>query len=166
MQVYKHLGDHEDIIEASFNDGVDATTPVIVMPFMKNSDLQQYISRNEPEEHLQIRWMQGLATTLAFCHRKHILAADIGSRNCLLADDLSLKLCDFGESTIIEPHLNMAEVNDNGASVRTNIAQFGSASRSTISRDIGTISVARHMRAARLPLTMPTLLARLTDLVR
>jgi len=60
------------------------------------------------------------------CHRKHVLVADIGTRNCLLADDLSLKLCDFGESTIIEPHLNMARVNDNRTSVQTDIAQFGS----------------------------------------
>jgi serine/threonine protein kinase len=95
MQVYKHLGDHDGIIQATFNDDIDATTPsepVIVMPFMKNGDLQRYISRNEPDEHLQVRWVRSLATTLAFCHSKHVLVADIGSRNCLLADDLSLKL--------------------------------------------------------------------------
>ena len=54
------------------------------------------------------------------------MVADIGTRNCLLADDSSLKLCDFGESTIIPPHLKMNEANDNGVSVRTDIAQFGS----------------------------------------
>lgn len=126
MQVYQHLGDHDGIIRASFKDNFDPANPIIVMPFMKNGDLQRYISRNELDEHLQVQWIRSLATTLAFCHRKHVLVADISSRNCLLAKDLSLKLCDFGESSIIQPHLNMTEVNDDGVSIQTDIAQFGS----------------------------------------
>jgi serine/threonine protein kinase len=135
MQVYQHLGSYEGIITASYklpvgtdNDApiIEKFEPVISMPYMKNGTLQEYISKKEPNENLQIMWTRSLAATVAYCHSKNVILADIGSRNCLLADDLSLKLCDFGDSTIIPPDLKMAEVNDNGVSVRTDIAQFGS----------------------------------------
>ena len=70
MQVYKHLGDHEGIVEASFHDDADATIPfepVIVMPAIKNGDLQRYLSMNDSDEHLQIQCIRSLAITLAFC---------------------------------------------------------------------------------------------------
>jgi serine/threonine protein kinase len=132
IQVYKHLGDHDGIIKVfhqlpiDHDDDVLRNEPVLVMPYMKNGTLQGYLSVKEPDHLLQDRWIRSLASTVAFCHNQHVLLADIGSRNCLLADDLSLKLCDFGESTIIPFDLNMTEVNDNGVSVKTDIAQFGS----------------------------------------
>ena len=131
MQVYRHLGDHDGIIKVFCElpiDNHDETlgNELIVMPYMKNGTLQEYLSAKEPDHLLQDRWTRTLAATVTFCHNKHVLIADIGSRNCLLADDLSLKLCDFGESTIVPLDLNMTEVNDNGVSVKTDIAQFGS----------------------------------------
>ena len=132
IEVYKHLGDHDGIIKVfhqlpiEYGDDVLRNEPVLIMPYMKNGTLQGYLSAKEPDHLLQDRWIRSLATTVAFCHNQHVLLADIGSRNCLLADDLSLKLCDFGESTIVPFNLNMTEVNDNGVSVKTDIAQFGS----------------------------------------
>ncbi|KAK0111517.1 hypothetical protein ONS95_001871 [Cadophora gregata] len=130
MQVYEHLGHHEGIIAASYqlpmHDDEEHYNPVISMPYMKNGTLQEYLSKKEPDEKLQITWIRSLAAAVAFCHDRNVILADIGSRNCLLADDFSLRLCDFGESTIIPPHLDVAAVNDNGASVKTDIAQFGS----------------------------------------
>lgn len=131
IQVYRHLGDNDGIIKVFYQLPIDLHdetlgNELIVMPYMKNGTLQGYLSAKEPDRLLQDRWTRSLAATVAFCHYKHVLIADIGSRNCLLADDLSLKLCDFGESTIVPLDLNMAEVNDNGVSVNTDIAQFGS----------------------------------------
>ena len=57
MQIYKYLGDHDGVIRAFFNDDADSSTPfepVFAMPCMKNGDLQQYLSRNESEEYLQV----------------------------------------------------------------------------------------------------------------
>jgi len=129
MQVYEHLGHHEGIIAASYklpiDDDDEQFEPVISMPYMKNGTLQEYLSKKEPDENLQITWIRSLAAAVAFCHDRNVILADIGSRNCLLADDLSLRLCDFGDSTNIPPDLDIAEVNDNGASVKTDIAQFG-----------------------------------------
>ncbi len=39
--------------------------------------------------------------------------------------DVSIKLCDFTESTIIPPGVNMDKADDSGYSVQTDIGQFG-----------------------------------------
>ena len=125
------VGNHDGTIEVLWEAPADYPKEAlgnefIVMPCMKNGSLQEYLSSNKPSHSLQCRWIQSLAATIAFCHNKHVLLADIASRNYLLDEDLSLKLCDFGESAIIPLDQNMAEVNDNGVFVKTDIAQFGS----------------------------------------
>ncbi|KAI1127080.1 kinase-like domain-containing protein [Nemania abortiva] len=122
-KIYHHLGRHNRIITAWYD--LESEDPIITMPCMTNGSLQDYLLRNKPAEDLQTAWARAFAEAVAYCHKKNVLIADIGSRNCLLDADFSLKLCDFGISVIIDPDINIAEANYNGVTVRTDIAQFG-----------------------------------------
>ncbi|KAI0115679.1 kinase-like domain-containing protein [Nemania sp. FL0031] len=122
-QVYHHLGSHDNIITAWYD--LESEDPVITMPCMKNGSVQDYLLRNKPAESLQINWAETLAKAVTYCHRRNVLVADIGSRNCLLDTDFSLKLCDFGEFCIIDADIDISRANSYGVTVRTDIAQFG-----------------------------------------
>lgn len=94
------------------------------MALWKNGDLADYIQR-KPEKSLQLAWIRQMASTIRYVHSKHVIVADIATRNFLVADDLSIKLCDFTESTIMPLDVNMDEADDSGYSVQTDIGQFG-----------------------------------------
>lgn len=122
-KIYNHLGPHNRIIAASCD--VDNHHHIINMPYMKDGSLDRFLLRQKPEKALQVRWAQQLAEAVAYCHRRNVLLGDIGSRNCLLDKDLSLKLCDFGDAVIIEEGLDLTKANDSGVTIRTDIAQVG-----------------------------------------
>ncbi|KAL2007737.1 hypothetical protein VTN00DRAFT_7719 [Thermoascus crustaceus] len=47
------------------------------------------------------------------------------SRNFILDSDLSIKFCDFTESSIMPLHVNMETADDNGYPIQTDIGQLG-----------------------------------------
>jgi serine/threonine protein kinase len=71
-------------------------------PLHRYGDLRNYLQLN----HLSIgvgkrtRWAINCAESISFVHTHGILHCDISARNFLVADDESLKLCDFAGSTI------------------------------------------------------------------
>ncbi|KAJ8130469.1 hypothetical protein O1611_g3159 [Lasiodiplodia mahajangana] len=121
--VYEHLGKHDDIITAWYD--LQSEEPEITMPCMDHGSVQDYLLRQKPAEYLQMAWAKTLANAVAYCHKKNVLIADIGSRNCLLDTDFSLKLCDFGHSFIVDADIDITQANDYGVTVKTDIAQFG-----------------------------------------
>jgi serine/threonine protein kinase len=48
----------------------------------------------------RVRWCQQATKGFAYIHSKGILHNDISARNILLASDLTIKICDFGFSTL------------------------------------------------------------------
>jgi serine/threonine protein kinase len=96
------------------------------MPYMKNGDLSPYLRENKPSQRLALQWIKALASTIAYVHSCHVIVGDIASRNVLVDDDISAKLCDFGESHLVPTgeDINQAEVES--ASVGTDIFEFGS----------------------------------------
>jgi serine/threonine protein kinase len=71
-------------------------------PLHRYGDLRTYLQLN----HLNIgvgkrtRWTINATESIGFVHAHGILHCDISARNFLVADDESLKLCDFAGSTI------------------------------------------------------------------
>ena len=95
------------------------------LAYMKNGDLRAYLQNNKPSRLLQLSWFRDMARTLAYIHEKRVLVADIATRNFLVDSDLSLKLCDFSESTILPFDVDIDTADDNGYSPRIDIGQLG-----------------------------------------
>lgn len=66
-----------------------------------------------------------MAHTLAQIHDRRVIVADIALRNFLLSVDLSVRQCDFTESTTLPLETDMETADDNGYSIYTDIGQFG-----------------------------------------
>ncbi|KAL4934871.1 hypothetical protein BDV06DRAFT_146411 [Aspergillus oleicola] len=71
------------------------------LAFMENGDLRSYLSRTKPPKSLQLAWFRQMAFALSCIHDRSVIVADIACRNILLDSDLSIKFCDFTESTIM-----------------------------------------------------------------
>ncbi|KAJ0413186.1 kinase-like domain-containing protein [Aspergillus carlsbadensis] len=69
---------------------------------MQHGNLREYIRKNSAQLTPQIRetWIRNAVSAVAFTHAHSIIHADISARNFLIADDLSLKLCDFAGSGV------------------------------------------------------------------
>jgi len=57
---------------------------------------------------------------------------DVAARNILIDDDQSAKLCDFTDSAVLSFDVDISEESQDGASIYTNIFQFGSLVYETI----------------------------------
>lgn len=66
-----------------------------------------------------------MARTLAYIHDKRVLIADIASRNFLVDSDLSLKICDFSEASLLPLDTDMETADDNGFTTRIDIGLLG-----------------------------------------
>ena len=84
------------------------------LAYMVNSDLRTYLTKCRPSHQLQLAWFREIAHTLCFIHDRRVLVADIATRNFLLDTDLSLKICDFSEASLLPLDSNMETVDDNG----------------------------------------------------
>lgn len=120
QDIYQRLGKCDGVVPyISFSE----TTTQLAL--MKNGDLRTYLTRNRPSRSLQLLWFREMARALAQIHDRRVIVADIASRNFLLDSDLSIKFCDFTESTKMPLDTHMETANDNGYSIRTDIGQLG-----------------------------------------
>ncbi|KAL1987063.1 hypothetical protein VTN96DRAFT_4937 [Rasamsonia emersonii] len=120
QDVYRRLGQCDDVVPyISFSE---TTTE---LAFMENGDLRTYLTKNRPPPSKSLQLSRQMARTLVRIHDRRVIVADIASRNFLLASDLSVKFCDFTESSIMPPHIDMETADDNGYSIQTDIGQLG-----------------------------------------
>ncbi|KAL4910273.1 hypothetical protein BDW74DRAFT_173729 [Aspergillus multicolor] len=121
QEVYHHLGQCEGVVPHISSS--EETTQLV---FMENGDLRSYLSKKKkPPRSLQLLWFRQMAMALSRIHNRSVIAADIACRNLLLDSDLSIKFCDFTESTIMPPGADMETDDDNGYSIHTDIGQLG-----------------------------------------
>lgn len=118
--IYKRLGDHGGIVHCH---NLESTGVSIQMDLM-NGDLRHYLAQNRPERKTQLSWLTKMAHTMAYIHQNRIIIADIRLDNLLLDDDLTVKFCDFGESTLMPLDWDLDGTDDLGFSVLTDIGQF------------------------------------------
>lgn len=95
---------------------------------MANGDLQTYLAKCHPSHKLQLAWFYEMARTLGYVHEKCVLVAGITSRDFLLDSDLSLKLCDFSESSLLPLDSNLETVDGNGFTIQIDIGLLGAVS--------------------------------------
>jgi len=129
-EVYKRLGHHESIV-----DWVSISEEGIEMAYMKNGPLSQYLQKKKEPSHYQIsQWVPALAKGISYAHSRHVIIADIVSRNVLLSDNMSPKLCDFSDSAVLSLDSDMGQAEHYGLSAKTDIFQFGSLMYEVVTR--------------------------------
>lgn len=96
-EIYRHLGRLEGLLPY-----LEITDLGIEFPYIKNGTLRQFLRKSGDDMRCfkGLSWIKSALTTFAFIHDKRVLQADISARNFLVADDLSLLLCDFSGSKI------------------------------------------------------------------
>ncbi|KAL4811327.1 kinase-like protein [Aspergillus unguis] len=95
------------------------------LTYMANGDLRTYLAKCRPSHHLQLAWFREMARTLCYIHARRVLVADIATRNFLLDTDMSLKICDFSEASLLPLDADMEAVDDNGFTARKDIGLLG-----------------------------------------
>ncbi|PYH42264.1 serine/threonine-protein kinase HT1 [Aspergillus saccharolyticus JOP 1030-1] len=127
QEVYRRLNS-----PGSGNGQIDGVVPcigfstkAILLAPLENGDLHAYLEKNKPSQALQMSWFRQMARTLEQVHDKRVLVADIATRNYLLDSDLSVKLCDLTEASVLPLDTLMEAADDNGFSIQTDIGQLG-----------------------------------------
>lgn len=95
------------------------------LAYMAKGDLRTYLKTSRPTHQLQLKWFIDMAWTLENIHDRCVLVADIASRNFLLDSDLSIKMCDFSEASLLPLDCNMGCVDDNGYTTQIDIGLLG-----------------------------------------
>lgn len=97
--IYQLLGKHPRLIDIR---SWDATQHALVMEYMPNGTLKQYISNNYKQipQQEQLRWARQAAHGLKLLHASTVLHCDVGPHNFLLDADFNLKIADFSGSSV------------------------------------------------------------------
>ena len=120
-KIYQRLDHHDDIVSCLDISGVG-----IRPALMEEGDLQNYLQKHkQPDQSRQLAWFRAMARALVHIHDRCVLAADVATRNFLLSADLSVKLSDFNQSTILPLDTDMEIADDYGYSIYTDIGQLG-----------------------------------------
>lgn len=123
-EVYRRLGQHDGIAQC-INISADGT----LLALYKRGTLEAYIKcENEVTPAMKTKWILSLITTHLHFHTANVFVIDLSLRNILLADDLSLKMIDFGKCRLLPKDMNidMDRINDKGMSARVEMHHLGS----------------------------------------
>ncbi|XP_067388913.1 tyrosine-protein kinase Mer isoform X2 [Emydura macquarii macquarii] len=79
--------------------------PMVVLPFMKYGDLHSFLLRSRLEvgsQHVPLqtllKFMVDIARGMEYLSSRHFLHRDLAARNCMLRDNMSVCVADFGLS--------------------------------------------------------------------
>ncbi|PGG99166.1 hypothetical protein AJ79_08658 [Helicocarpus griseus UAMH5409] len=81
-------------------DCLDTEEKGLRFPYYRLGNLRDYLRHNDVDNHVRDRWIGNAIDAVAFIHTYGVTHADISPRNFLVADALSIKLCDFAGSAI------------------------------------------------------------------
>lgn len=125
QDVYRRLQSPEDDRSDGVVRCIGFSTEATQLAYMANGELRTYLANNRPSHQLQLAWFRDMARTLGYIHDRRVLVADIASRNFLLDSDLSLKICDFSEASLLDLDTNMETADENGFTTRIDIGLLG-----------------------------------------
>lgn len=119
-EVYRRLGKHDGIVRC-----LDLSGDGIQMALMTHGNLRKYLKNNDIAKSARLMWFRDMARTLVYMHECRVIVADIATRNFLLDSDLSVKMSDFTESSVMPIDLDMQTAEDSGYSIFTDMGQLG-----------------------------------------
>ncbi|RDW74498.1 uncharacterized protein DSM5745_07160 [Aspergillus mulundensis] len=93
--IYEALPKHPRILAC-----LETKEKSLHFPFYRLGNLRDYLRHNEIDNSIRDRWVRNAIDSIAVIHAYGVIHADISPRNFLVADDLSIKLCDFAGSAI------------------------------------------------------------------
>lgn len=125
QDIYRRLQNLEDERSKGVVHCIECSTEATQLAYMANGDLRTYLAKYRPSYQLQLAWFHEMARTLCYIHDRRVLVADITSRNFLLDSDLSLKICDFSEASLLPLDSNTETMDDNGFTTQVDIGLLG-----------------------------------------
>jgi len=92
--------EHRNIVK--FQQVLSSKTKLyIVMELVRGIDLETYVAKSGKIEESNARFIfQQLVSAVVYCHRKGVVHRDLKAQNILLTENNTLKLIDFGVSSI------------------------------------------------------------------
>ncbi|KAI1162753.1 kinase-like domain-containing protein [Nemania serpens] len=98
-QIYERLGAHHRLVQLKHWDPVDHT---LTLEYMPHGNLKEYVKKygQKISPALRQQWAMEAAEGIELLHSHGIIQADVGPHNFLLDVNLSLKICDFGGSSL------------------------------------------------------------------
>jgi serine/threonine protein kinase len=98
-QIYERLGTHPRLVPFKHWDPV---SHVMTLEYMPNGNLKEYVRKHRQEISLSQRqqWVREAIEGVELLHSHNVIQCDVGPHNFLLDTDLSLKICDFGGSSL------------------------------------------------------------------
>lgn len=102
--IYRLIGHHDNIVRYYWDSDEG-----ICLEYLKEGSLRDFL-KPSIDISTRLAWAYQATCALQHLHQKGILWVDVSARNCLLTEDKTLKLCDFGGSGLkdLEPMV-MAE---------------------------------------------------------
>ena len=119
--VYLRVGRCDGIAEC-----ISISEDGIRLALYQRGDLETYInSEAEVDRSRKAGWILSIIKTILHFHRSKVLVDDLELRNILVADDLSLKMIDFGQCPLLPLDADISEANDNGLTAQADIFHLG-----------------------------------------
>lgn len=125
QDIYRRLQSVKDDRSKGIVSCIEFSAESTQLAYMANGDLRTYLEKHRPSHELQLAWFQEMARTLCYIHDKCVLVADIATRNFLVDTDLSVKICDFSEASLLPLESNMETVDDNGFTTQIDVGLLG-----------------------------------------
>lgn len=101
---------------------IECTSNGILLEYYQSGSLSEYISCHEPPSMPQRwYWILQATNTVAHCHERGVLVFDVALRNFLLADDFSLRIIDFANSSLVPRSADITEANVDGCTARLDL---------------------------------------------
>ena len=120
-EVYQRVGRHPGIAEC-----IEITPDGISLVRYPGGNAHQYVLQNVELNWWKKRdWILSIIETVAHLHESRVLSSDLALRNLLLADDLSLKMIDFGQCEVLPIDSDPATANVDGLTATVDIFHLG-----------------------------------------
>ena len=97
--IMKHLGKHDNVVELAKHDA--DRLELWIQPVM-DTDLHKFTRTVKLDLFRILSITKQIVEGLAYIHSRHVIHRDLKPANILVGFDESLRICDFGMSTIIE----------------------------------------------------------------
>ena len=96
IEIYKRLGSHPGLLQV-----YHLTENSIEMAVASRGSLATYIrTQDEPTDALKLSWINSVMSTMAYVHECSVIVDDVALRNFMIDDQFTIKLIDFGLSTL------------------------------------------------------------------